>query len=521
MPTRYLTIGWLMLLWALAVPARAQLSHTLRLELATHPNDEEAFDVTPLAEQGVLVTNRRDTHVAYSTVAFQFTRYDESLKLRWTRDFSAGRGFRPMLSFRDEQFLYWLFDKDDSEAFIVLRLNTDDGYIETFDGKFPSPLDLQQFRVMGNAAYFGGYYHNRPVVMVYTFFDQTVRVLPGLYINNLELSSIETDQVHGEIHVLVNSLKRHCKFSIRSYSPEGKPLRTVEFDGAEHSLVSGKLLPVDANESLLIGNYSTDCTPYSQGIYATRIRHTEGGKLVPEAIQYIAFSDLKNFFNYLKPKQQERLMSRVDKQKGRGREYHFRYRLLVHAPLPTPNGLTLLAEVYYPQYRGSSMPYGGGAMRQYLEGFRYTHAFACGFDRNGKLMWDNCLPIKELSNSRLTEMVQLAPQGDTLVLAYPQEGEIYTEVIRGSTVLKTPEPYKLQATTADEKILSSADETLAAWYDQHFLAYGYQTVRAGKNNLIAPREVFYLNKLTYNPNKPAGKPVDKPATNRKNGGSER
>ena len=50
---------------------------------------------------------------------------------------------------------------------------TDDGLTETFEGKFPSLLELQQFRVMNNVAYFGGYYRNRPVVMRYSFFDQT------------------------------------------------------------------------------------------------------------------------------------------------------------------------------------------------------------------------------------------------------------------------------------------------------------------------------------------------------------
>ena len=114
-------------------------------------------------------------------------------------------------------------------------------------------------------------------------------------------------------------------------------------------------------------------------------------------------------------------------------------------------------------------------------------------------------------------MVQVAQQGDTLVLAYPQKTEISTQVIRGSTVVKAPETYKLQANTIDEKITDSEEETLVAWYNQHFLAYGYQTVRAEKNSTAPPREVFYLNKLTYDLNKPA----EKPATTRKNGGSER
>ncbi len=515
MPLRSLT-GWLLLFCLALTTAQAQLTHALRLELPTHPDEAETFDVTPLGERGLLVTTRRVDNSAYTTTKFEFLRYDSALKLNWNRPFSAGKGFAPVMPFQDEQWLYWLFEKADSEQFLILRLNTDDGLTETFTGKFPSSLDVQQFRVMNNRAYLGGYYRNRPVVMQFTFFNETVKVLPGLYVNNLEISSMETDKAHDEVHVLVHSLKRNCQFSIRTYSPDGKPLRTVDFDGSEHSLISGKLLPLSADESILIGNYSTDCTPYSQGIYVTRIRHTDGGRLVPEAIQYIAFSDLKNFFNYLKPRQQERMRSRVGKRREQGREYRFHYRLLVHEPVPTPAGLTLVAEVYYPQYRGTNLPYNtGGMLRQYLEGYRYTHAFVCSFDQSGKLLWDNCLPIKELTNSRLTEMVQVSPQGDTLVLAYPQKGEINTQVIQGSTVLKTPDAYKVQGNTPDEKVLDSDDETLAAWYDRYFLAYGYQTIKANKNSVVPPREVFYLTKLAYDPNKP----VEKPVTNRKNGGS--
>ena len=517
MSIRYL-IGRILFLCLALTTAQAQLTQALRLELPTHPNEIETYETTPLGERGLLATNRRVDNSAYATTLFDFFRYDPALKLIWHRPFSAGRGFVPLMPFQDDHLLYWLLEQPDTQRFIVMRLNTDDGLTETFEGVLPSSLDLQQFRVMGNIAYFGGYYHNRPVVMQFSFFNQIVKVLPGLYINNLEISGLETDKAHNEVHVLVHSLKRHCQFSIRTYSPDGKPLRTIDFDGAGHSLISGKLLPISADESLLMGNYSTDCTPYSQGIYVTRIRHTDDGKLVPEAIQYIAFSELKNFFNYLKPKQQERMLSRVGKRREQGREYRFHYRLLVHAPMPTPTGLTLVAEVYYPQYRGTNLPYGnGGMLRQYLEGFHYTHAFVCGFDPSGKLLWDNCLPINDLTNSRLTEMVQVAQQGDTLVLAYPQKGEINTQVIQRSTVLKTPEAYKIQGNTPDEKIMDADDETLTAWYGRYFLACGYQTIRADKNSAAPPREVFYLSKLMYDPNKPA----DKPAVTRKTGGSDR
>ena len=191
----------------------------------------------------------------------------------------------------------------------------------------------------------------------------------------------------------------------------------------------------------------------------------------------------------------------------------------MHDLKPTADGLTLVAEVYYPQYRGSALGYGGylrGADR--YEGFRYTHAFICGFDKQGKLLWDNCFPIKELMSTDLTEMVQVSQQGDRMVLAYPNDGEITTEVIQGSKVLKETEKFKLQTNAENEKVTFSAQDNLMAWYGQHFLACGFQKIAPTKN-VANQREVFYLNKLTYSEE---NKPIKSTSVKtRKSDGSDR
>ncbi|RIV25515.1 hypothetical protein DYU11_09465 [Fibrisoma montanum] len=498
-------IGWLLVLWLGVVnPVQAQLAHSLRLELASDPNEEEAFDVTPLAERGVLVTIRTGAFYDNTPAHFRFQKYDTNLKPVWQTEFKQDSRYRPIQSFHNDQYQYHLFREPDSDHFQFMRLNLDDGTTETFEGNLIEPFDIRHFRVLGNQAYVGGYHHNRPLVMSFSFFDRSTKVLPSLYVNHMEINSLEVDESRHEVHVLVHTLRRGCQFSVRTFSYDGKLLRTLKFDDAKNSLISGKLLPVDEHESLLVGNYSTDCTPYSQGIYVTRIRHNDPGRTdvsesAGEDIQYIEFSQLKNFFNYLKPRRQQKMLARVLKKKEEGKDFKFRYRLLVHDLKPTPEGLTLVAEVYYPQYSGASL--NGGVLRpnsRYVEGFRYTHAFICGFDKRGKLLWDNCLPIKELTSPDLAEMVQVSLQGDHMVLAYPNEGEINTEVIQGSKVLKEVENYKLQTNSEQEKVTFSAQDNLSAWYDRHFLACGFQKI-AAERNLTSQREVFYINKLTYNP----------------------
>ena len=513
----------LLLLLRLSLPAQAQLDQSLRLEIPSDPNQAESFDVTPLSERGLLVTIRTGDFYDNTPALYAFNKYDVDLKPLWQIIFKQDIKYRPVLTYNNDQYAYHLFREYDTNRFQFVRLHLDDGVIDSFEGGLLDQFDIQQFKVMGSQAYVGGYHHGRPVVMAFSFFDGTAKVLPGMYVNHMEISSLEIDQARQEVNVLVHSSKRRCRFSIRTYNYDSKLLRTIDFDGAKNSLISGKLLPVNDHESLLVGNYSTDCTPYSQGVYVTRIQHgdstTDASAEAIKAIQYFEFSQFQNFFNYLKPHRQQKLLAKAKKKKEEGKDYKFRYRLLVHDLKPTDNGLTLVAEVYYPQYRGTTLAYGGylrGADR--YEGFRYTHAFVCGFDRQGNMLWDNCLPIKELLSPDLTEMVQLSQQGDRMVLAYPNDGEINTEVIQGSTVLKETETFKLKTAADDENVTFSAQDNLMAWYDRHFLACGFQKIAPSKN-YTNQREVFYLNKLTYSAENSPRKPAS--ATIRKASGPER
>jgi hypothetical protein len=351
------------LLSLLAVqPALAQLAQALRIEIPSDPNTSESFDVTPLAERGVLMTVRTGGFYDNTPVTLHFKKYDVDLKLLWQVAFKQDLKLRPVLTYNTDQYAYHLFREYDTDRYQFIRLHLDDGAIDFFESSLIDQFDIRQFKVLGSQAYVSGYHHGRPVVMAFSFFDHSTKVLPGLYVNRMEISSLEVDEVHREVNVLVHSLKRHCKFSIRTYNYDCKLLRIKDFDGAENSLITGKLLSVNENESLLVGNYSTDCTSYSQGIYVTRIHHREAGNSQTnesvDDIQYIEFSQLQNFFNYLKPNRQQKLRARALKKKEEGKDYKFHYRLLVHDLQPTPDGLTLVAEVYYPQYRGSTLGYG-------------------------------------------------------------------------------------------------------------------------------------------------------------------
>ncbi|WP_234735166.1 hypothetical protein [Tellurirhabdus bombi] len=502
-------LAWLLLTVSSAL---AQLEPSVRVELPTSDRSEDTFDVLPLGERGVLVTVRHDDIYSSRSNRVSFLKYDDNLKLIWHSGYKIESYFEPVLTHLSSHYFYWLLREPSTEHFAVLRINLEDGHAEIFKGNLLTQLEIQQFKVLDNMAYIGGNYRNRPMVLSFSFFDNSAKVLPGLYVNHIQLNNIEVDEERRLVHVMTDAThKRNCEFTVQTYSYEGKLLRTVNMDGMKHSLITGKILPINDDESLLVGNYSVDCTPYSQGLYVAHIRN---GEVVTDETKYIDFSQLKNFFNYLKPKRQEKMLARIDRRQGQGKNVKFRYRILVHDLVPTENGLMLIAEVYYPQYKGSgsasAVSYANRlrSFDRHQEGFRYTHAFLCGFDKSGKLLWDNCLAIQDVISHELHPMVQVSRQGDMTVLAYPQEGEINAGVIEGDKILQERQNFSMKKLSENEKVVYSEQDQLEAWFGQYFLAYGFQKISHDKR-IGPPREVFYINKLTYS-TKDLGKSADAP-----------
>jgi hypothetical protein len=497
---RYTYLFWFLLSLLVTHPLRAQLTQVQRLEIERNPKDDEQFEVTTLGRDGVLLTKKIIDAYTGTALKWQFTSYDTNLRSRWQTDFKVKFSMEPLLSYVDNDHLYWLFGEPDSEKILVLRVVLATGETETIDGRLMAIEAVSDFRVLGNKAFIAGKYHDRSVVVLFSFFDKSEKVLPTLYANNLDITSLTADFARNQMHVIVRTYRRgKCQLNLKTFSYEGKLLHDDPLPGDDgRTLLSGQFLRVNDRESLLIGSYSQNCSDYAQGVYLTRV----GSEAGPEALRYVEFSDLKNFFNYLKPARQQRVLARIAKKKEEGKEARFRYLLLVHDLIPTPEGFLLVAEAFYPQYKtntgsGVYTSFGArGGLTRSADNFKYTHAFVCAFDRQGKLLWDNGFALNDVTSYELEEQVQLTRQADRLVLAYPSEDRIRSLVVQGTQLVADEQTFELKPKDQPSKVLDTEQTTLAAWHDQYFLAWGIQRINA-PGRAEAPREVFYLNKLGY------------------------
>jgi len=486
----------------------AQLEYNARVEFNTTPTADEEFDVLPLSKDGLLVTHRKDEF--YGNEKWTFHRYDSTLKESWNIEYKLERDVKPLRFFYNQNHLYWLFkDSDHNERFSILRLDLVRGETDVFKGSIHTDVEISHFKVLGNLALMGGYYNSKPVVMTFSFFDKSVKILPYLLLNNTEISDVEIDEAHNEIVVVLYSMqKRKCQLTLKYYSYDGKLLKTLNptFE-QDHGLISGKVISLSNNNSLLVGNYAQGCTQYSQGIYFSRIHD---GDLEP--IQWVDFSQLENFFNYLKPKRKQKMIERITKRKESGKEPKFRYKIIVHDIIETANEYVFTAEIYYPTISTNTNAVLGSTRRSdENQSYRYTHAFVCGIDKNtGQLTWDNCLDLNEIESKQLLEITQITEQNNKLILAYPNKGKINTAVIAKNKVLREREEFEIKTTASNEKITDNEDEELAAWYNNNFLLFGYQKVMDEKGR-GDKREVFSVSKVIYDTNVPIKNDNKKPS----------
>jgi hypothetical protein len=479
-------------------PLLAQLSQLAEIDIPKDTKFDESISVLPLDKNGMLLTLRKEGFFNRNVAHWLFYRYDNTLKENWQARLDIESGFEEVMSYQNENYLYWLFQEPETPKIMIARLDLERGEIDEFKGKLLGNVDIEFFKVLENTAFLGGDYFGKPIVISFSFFHQKGTVLHGLYDEHLEINGLEVDEKRNELNVIVKERRKgKCGLAIQTYSADGKTLRTIhvpDLEGNSVSFISGKMLPLNEKETLLVGNYSNNCNEFSKGLYLTRLE--EG---LEKGTSIIKFGDMKNFFAFMSPKRQEKMKEKIEQKKKEGKEPNFSYKLLVHSLLPTEKGSVLIAEIYYSQPKSNSslsasILGGRSSEKQKLdEEYTFTHAIICEFDKTGKILWDNALVMDNQKSDDLVEQVQVSGLNDKWLLAYLKKGKINLQQLKESEHVGEKETFEIKT---DEKAKPDEEANVAAWYDQNFVVWGTRRIETKRSD-DPLKEVFYLRKLGY------------------------
>ncbi len=487
------TIG-LLLLCLLSWPNFAQNITSTRVELPLSEGSEDEFNVISYGEKGVLVLNPQTNNLGYE-LNLNFAKYDTTLYKVWQGSYTPPKNYKLLKYFDTENHLYCLLKLEDKNNIIIVRIDVQNGDYIVVESKMLTNMSIEIFTVVKSKALIGGKFNERPVVELVNLFDQNAKVLPDIHANDIKLNNIEVNQSSGSIYVLLKNT-RNCRMLLNVYNYEGK-LEAENVLGEKNQLpVNGRLLKMPDNNFILAGNYADNCSDYSIGFYT----HQLTGE---NQTHFYDFTTLSNYLNYMSEKRQTRVKNRISNKKLKGKDFKLRQRLLLHEPVPSADGMILIGEAFYPEYKsntGNFYPY----PRNYrwanyytnnYNNFRYTHALLCGFDKNGKLMWDNSINMKDIQSRTLDPKVQITKHtGFDYIVAYPDNGIIKTAKMKTEEAIEHLENLDLKQ-AEDRIILDTYDSELAAWYDHNFIAYGFQSIRSSDG--LYARQAFFLNKISY------------------------
>jgi hypothetical protein len=485
--------------------AAAQVLQTKRFEFPLFYN-EKNFDVIPAGEDGLYL------HRQFSTDKLDqlhLIKLDTAFQEKWSGFLSVERNYVVMgrRAFNNRLFLLLRYKDYSKNDLIMFSVNEKDGSYIRYAIKSFIPFAPTEFQLTSKAALIGGYYNHVPVVLYFSFAALKSRVLPGLFNESGELTQIRT-YPDETFDVLISSLNVHRQRTIwiKNYDAEGSLYRNFALTPEDNKhLIFGRSLKTGQDMQLVAGVYGNNrSAEFSRGIFIASIDPSG-----MEQVRYYNFADLHNFFKYMRAKREQRIQSRIDRKKVKGKKIRFNYRFLVHELIPYNNQYILLGEAFYPRYLTADNPYGRfftpymnpNAIIQngrIFDGYYYTHAVVMCFDKEGNLLWDNSFEINDVRTFTLEQFVKLEVEEDRIALLYLYDNEFRTKIIKGDQVLEGKTRDRILTFNQSDLVKNeNAGSKLEYWYKDYLYAYGIQEiVNTGPPN-PGKRRVFYINKVSH------------------------
>lgn len=481
----------------LCTGTHAQIKQVNRVEIKLNSRDPE-FRVLPVHNFGVLLYR---IHIHRKQDVLEVHRLDTALQTRWTKSIAVEKYFQPILSRQSDsnQYLLLIHNQYKESHFRLLNINLQHGQ-HKLDTIFNIiPFLPGQMEITKNGVLIGGYLGNSvPIVVFYEFSTRKTKILPGLFNEPGELLQIQvySDQT---FNVLVSTQPRNRQrvIWVKHYSEPGK----LVYNNRLHtepdvSLLSGRALKTPDNELVIAGTYGMRSSEYSSGLFISRISPSGDQKT-----RYYPYHQLQNFFKYLKPRQEQRMRSRIERRITEGKRTRLQYRLLVHELVPLAGQFILLGEAYYPVYKRDNRYNYGLAVSAYVpyifDGYRYTHAIVIGFDQTGNLQWDNSFEMNDIKTFSLEQFVKMDYRHNQIALLYLFDSRIRSKLIQNNSVVEGKTLRQLNLSfQPDEPEIDDEIKRLEYWYPGTFLAYGIQ--RPYSPAVSRSRErFFFINKVAW------------------------
>lgn len=519
----------------------------LRVEIEAKAKSDN-YNLVTMGEGGLIIFNETDETkkgAKGKDRIWQFSNYDTDFKESWTKEVPIKKGLKFEGFDSNDEYIYIFFKEDNKgkSDFQTIRVGLN-GDVKNISGIVPNS-DVGEVAALGDKVFFGGatkptksamlgracYTYalccipmffgslapkQHPVLYSCDFGKTKAKPLTLNYKGTAVITDVSTNKNSGgfEVVVMNKADKEHIKLEVKEFDASGNVKNTAKLKPkGGRILLDGHVTNFD-DTKIIIGTFAkahkkqgfmqrlaratsfTTLSGYdSQGFYFSKL---ENNKQVD--IEFYGFEKLQDF-SIAGPndKATSRAKKKLSKKEKRGKEITISYKLLVHDINFINDEYVMVAEAYYPEYHyyTTTDANGNTVTHKVFVGWRYTHAIVVGFDESGKMAWSHTFPIWDILTFNLKERVKVMDEGDgTLTLAYSYGGKIWTKIVSGGEIVDGYRSEDIDTGSPDDKVKANYEQDIDYWYDNYYLAYGYQKIKdKGAKFGKKKRTVFYLNKV--------------------------
>ena len=531
----------------------AQSSNPLRLEIPA-PTGSDPFNYVAAGKYGICIFFPTVNETGKDSISWSFMMTDDQLKEKWHKLVPLHKDVTYLKSVSTKDAVYLLFHdtkQSDDGNIIVFMIIPRLQVITEHRGSIPDKAEVVDFEITDNIAYIG--YNSRkgqPGIIGFSLVTGEKQKYDITTEKDALLLDISVDTARHDIFatykVQYSSTRNHIY--VNQYNSPGTLVKTFDFTEQveKKNFNSAQYIPRNEGNGILAGTYgfnvtntrrqydyydnyynryyynyyspyysrqsdydaNEDKTPVSDGYFTAAVNNGTAGK-----IKYSNFSGFNNAYKYITDPNALRVKSRPLKKKEASTESEptvtniendktLNLRLITHEILVNNGQFIIASEAYSPEYHTNtqmSYDYYGRAFPssyQVFDGFRYSHAFVAGFDSSGNMVWNNGMEMRDIITKYLNRKLNCLFENDEIILYYNANNKIAFKTIKGSTIVENTTYTTLAPKRTNDQPYDEYLGTIEHWYDDYFIATGYQTIR---NNYLESnkRNVFYISKMAF------------------------
>ncbi len=491
----------------------AQYNKPLRLEVEVK-SGEEPFRLVTCGENGLVLFAQTTKVEKKENVLWTFNFVDKNLKNKGQVLYPVPRSYDFYDYEVSESRLFMIFNSSKtslSDECLLLFIDPAKYIVASIPFKVPSRTTISAVKIAGNMAYVALVSKsNRFYVVKVNMGEGKCSTIIEEKADSPTVLSMLLEPGKNLLSLFVQKEERRNKFenSIYSYDLSGAKAGEVKYTGFNKDcfLVNAELFRNSDNQLLVLGGYN-DQPSRRFSDYFSNGTETSGffsGLLISSDanINYSRFSGITNFHGYFDDNSS--IFNRVSKKNKRISDIN--YTAVAQNIQKIDSAYYLVFETYVPEYHrnyrqsynlySSYSLYPGYSNYPILDGFRFINAITVSYNEKAGVKWTSAMEIRDVFSKYIYPRMNLVMDGEDAILSYSTKGKILSKVIAGPDAKTGYDQMSIMPDKAKDEIIDDYNNGLIYWYDNNFIAYGYQLIR---NNFISEnkRTVFYINKLAF------------------------